>query len=384
LGLALGVALSGGAGCQAGPTAALAAGARPDFPDLLAMSGSEAAPLTRGQKPPAEKGGRGLLEIGPDDPGSKDSRGARIRAVVNGEAILDEEVIAAAYQSMAGARLSDEERAQLLNKTLDEIIDREVIVQDAIARLSKGKAVNFLRELQSVASKEFERQWLHRLMHANKYTDAEQFKRFLKDNGMPLELLRRSWERNFIAMEYLRTRIDPSLNSVSHRQIADYYDRHPEEFKVEDSVVWQDIFIAAARFNTRDEARRFAEGLVERARQGQDFVKLAREFDHGLTGQQANAEGIGTKRGEVRPAEVEEAVFRLKKGEVAGPIEISTGYHVVRVAKRTYAGRRPFNDDKVQKEIRDKLKGQIFQQEMKEVVRTLREKAVIDIAQEIK
>src|SRR5262249_23807722 len=204
-GLAVSVALSGAAGCQAG--APTVNGPRPDFPQLLTLSGSEAAQV-RGQKPVLVNRGRGFLDIGPNDPGSKENRGARIRAVVNGEAILEEEVQAAAYQQMAGAQLSDEERAKVLNRVLEEIIDREVVVQDAIAKVSKGPAVRFLKELQDVAHKEFDRQWVHRLMRANGFTDEEKFKSFLKDNGMPLEMLRRSWERNFIAMEYMRTRVN--------------------------------------------------------------------------------------------------------------------------------------------------------------------------------
>ena len=50
---------------------------------------------------------------------------------------------------------------------------------------------------------------------------------------------------------------------------------------------------------------------------GADFAALSKEHDHGVAGQQGG-EGIGQKRGEIRPAELEEAVWSLPPGRSAG------------------------------------------------------------------
>jgi parvulin-like peptidyl-prolyl isomerase len=76
-------------------------------------------------------------------------------------------------------------------------------------------------------------------------------------------------------------------------------------------------------------------------------------------------------------------LFRLRDGEVGPLVELETGFHVVRLVKRQHAGVLPF-DSKVQTQIRDKLKGEIFQLEMKRIVRELKRKAVIEIASEIR
>ena len=60
-------------------------------------------------------------------------------------------------------------------------------------------------------------------------------------------------------------------------------------------------------------------------------------------------------------------------------MELETGFHVVRLVKRQHAGRMPF-DEKVQKQIRDKLRNQVFQREMKRLVDSLKRTAVIEIA----
>jgi parvulin-like peptidyl-prolyl isomerase len=366
-------------GCQPKEVRPSTAGLSSDFVSLASLAGNDApATLTRGQKSDSVAG---ILEIRADDPGSREYRAGRIRAVVNGDAILDEEVLAAAYQQLVGVR-SEKEKAEILNTKLQELIEREVVLQDAMARLGNRGGGRIIKELQKFAEKEFERQWLHKMMRANKYETEEEFKKFLRDNGMQLELIRRQWERNFIAMEYVRSRIEPSLNRVGHLQVEDYYEKHPDEFKIEDSIVWQDIFIAKARHPSPAAARQLAETLLSRIRKGEDFARLAKEYDNGDSSLRENAEGIGNKRGEIRPPEAEKVLWAMQAGQ-SELIELEFGYHIVKVVERKYTGVKPF-DDEVQKEIKDKLKNQIFQTEMKRLVNELKRRAIIEIGTEIK
>jgi hypothetical protein len=355
--------------------------APPNCAELLTMPGGAAPPQARAQKP--EKLKSNPLDIGPNDPGSQENHGARIRAVVNGDPILEEEVYAAAYQNLVRPGITEAQKAEILNAKLNELIDRELVLQDCAARLGvKGK--KFLNQLETAARKEFDKQWLQPMMRANKYTDEMAFKKFLRENGMPLEVIKRQWERNFMAMEYLRHRVEPHLMRINIEQAQEYYDKHTEDYRVEDVARWQDIFIATARHNNdAAAARRFAESLRARVQQGEDFARLAQEFDNGESHLRKDAEGEGQKRGEVRPREVEPVVFALKEGGVGALVEIPTGFHIVRLLERTHAGQKPF-DAKLQKEIRERLRMEIYTREMKRAVSDLKRKAIIDVAQQIK
>ena len=365
-------------GCQANDHRT-DAGPAPDFGALLNLPGSMPTVAARGQKP---QPGPSPLDLGPSDSGSRESRGARIRATVNDTAILDEEVIAAAFQQMTAPGMDEKAKAELLNKKLTEIIERELLLQDAAARL--GKRRGFMDELKSVANKEFDKQWLYRLMKLNNQTDPDVFKRVLQDQGYPVEMIRRQWVRNFIAMEYIRSRIEPSITKIGHLEVVEYFDKNSQEFQVEDSHVWQDIFILKARHGgDAAAARLFAESLVARIRKGEDFVKLAKEFDNGDSSLRENAEGIGRKKGEIKPVEAEPILFGLKEKEVGPLIENDAGFHIVRLMTRTLAGRMKL-DDQVQKQIKDKLRGKVFDQEMKRIINDLKANAIIDIAREIK
>jgi hypothetical protein len=288
-----------------------------------------------------------------------------------------EDVEIAGAHLLAHAR-TDASRAEALKTALNEVIDREVVLQDAFARLSKGPGAKFLEKLKEIARQEFERQWMQPFMRDRHIGSEEELKGLMRAQDLPFEAFRRQWERRFLFREYIRQRVEPSINRIGHEQIVEYYERHPEQFKVEDKVEWQDLFIAAGQHPTREDARKLAEVLAERVRRGEDFARLANEFDNG-DAKFRGAEGQGSKRGEIRPSEAEVVLFQMRDGEVGPLIELPTGYHVIRLVKRTHAGMLPFSDDKVQKQIRDKLRGEVLEREMRRIIGDLRRKSVIEI-----
>ena len=93
--------------------------------------------------------------------------------------------------------------------------------------------------------------------------------------------------------------------------------------------------------------------LRQKAATGTDFGLLSKQFDDGLAGK-ANGFGAGESRGEILPLDVEPTVWALKPGQLSGLIQTPTGYHLIKVVERDYAGIQPF-DSKVQGKIRDKL-----------------------------
>jgi peptidyl-prolyl cis-trans isomerase SurA len=306
----------------------------------------------------------------------------RVRAHVNGEPILDEEVQQLIYPDLIilPPQMSDAERtekqAQIFRGGLQQIIDREVILQDAFARLSRN-GVQYLDKLRAAAGKEFDKTLRQMKAKSNAKTD-EEFKEILRAQGQSLEGIRRQWERNFMAREYMRSRIYPYIERwTGHQEILNYYQEHAGEFQQPDSVKWQDIFVDAGRFPSRQEARALADQLAARARAGEDFAELAKKYDNGNSVYN-NGEGFGHQRAEIKPIEAEPILFGLKDGEVGPVIELPTGYHVIRLVKRDYAGLIPL-DSKTQDAIRRKLQNIVAERESKRVLADLKQTATIEI-----
>src|SRR5438445_1121481 len=305
----------------------------------------------------------------------------RVRAQVNGVAILDNEVKEACYpQLLAAQALPEPERsarcAEIFRKQLQEIIDREVILQDLYQRLGKQKRV--LEKLDEAADKEFDKRLKTVKQHnANIKTDDD-LKKAFASMGLSIEGFRRQIKREFMAREYMRNLIFPAVDSgIGLPQIREYYLQHLDEFRQDDRVEWQDVFIDQSKYASRDEAKKVAQTVAVQARSGQDFVRLAAQYDKDNSGF-GKAEGLGQRRGEIRPIECESYLFQMRPGEVGPVVELPTGFHVFRLVKRDIAAQTPLHD-KRQEEIRRKLQVQVAEREWKYLVTDLKKKAKIQI-----
>lgn len=366
------------AGCATGrPETTTPLPTTPPAPTVA--SSGDGASQARGQKPDAARPPASILALlrpPQAPPGPYTDAAGRIRAVVNGEVILEQEVKFTAKFGLSRARTAAEHE-EVMQQALSHLIDRELVLQEMFHRLSSGPAKKFLDKLKEAAGKEFDK-YLRRLMRNAKIKDEETFQKMLDQDKESLSLMRRGFERDFMAREFVNSQLDQHLQMIGHVQIQEYYDAHPEEFRLVDSVDWQDMFIAASGHATREAARRFAEVLAERVRQGEDFVALAAKWDKGDASLRKDAEGQGHKHGEISPTACENDLFQMKENEVR-LVEIDGGYHVIRLVKREHAGPMPFSSA-VQKQIKDKLRAEVVQREMKRIVTDLKRTAVIDVA----
>lgn len=267
-----------------------------------------------------------------------------------------------------------EKLQQIQKEELERLIEREAILEEANARLKKMRP-KLLDDLQKEASREYERR-LKEIRTQVGIQNDDQFQEFLAQQGMSVDSIKRQVERSFISMEYMRNLIFPKMQSIGLTEIREYYDSHPDEFKDEDRVKWLALFIDAGKFADREAARRFAEQTAAKVRGGADFGEVAKQLRETGVNPLLAHEGIGEKRGEIRPAEVEAELFRLKAGQVGAPVEMPGGFHVLKVTERSFAGRRPFSLE-TQTEIRKRLNAAFAEREYKRLVDDMKAKVVI-------
>jgi parvulin-like peptidyl-prolyl isomerase len=306
---------------------------------------------------------------------------ASIRAMVNDVPIFDEEVRAAIAPVLSRTRdLPEPERSraqsEILHKALEQLVERELVIQDAKAKLNKAGR-NVMDKVKEAAGKEFDRQ-IRDIKKQTGITSDEEFQNMLRSQGISLESMRRQSERQFLAQEYLRSRIMEHIDRIGHEEILAYYTGHPEEFQVADNVKWQDIFIDGQKpGRTAEEARILANNILERIRNGAEFTEFG-QYDDGESGLARKGFGYGSQRGEIQPREAEPIVFQLKDGQVGPLVELPSGFHIIRLVKREYAGKMPFNEEKTQIAIRDKLRKEIANRESQRLIDDLKRKAQIE------
>jgi parvulin-like peptidyl-prolyl isomerase len=314
-------------------------------------------------------------------PQSQSQVAARICATVNGVAILQEEVLRVVLPNIVAANaLPDPERTarkrEIYKQAREALVERELLLQD-LAERAKDRPM-LMDKLKEDAEKEFEKQIRDRKKRMG-VKDDEEFKAIIRAQGWTYEGLHRHLNREFTRDRYMQMLIYSTIDRIDHEQIQEYYDTHPEEFRVQDSVTWQDIFIDAGRYPNRDAARQFASQLAANARAGEDFVQLVKKFDQGDSSYR-NGEGFGHRKGEIKPADAEPILFQMRDGEVAPVLEQANGFHVIRLVSREYAGLKPF-DAKTQTLVRNKLQMEVFNKESKRIIAALKRKASIQVSE---
>jgi hypothetical protein len=311
----------------------------------------------------------------------------QVRAWVNGRPIFQDELVQGVgpelnrvMRSVPPAQQADEAN-KLLNAVLEQIIDQEVMYQDAVKKLEKNNPPALVK-MKEYVDREFDKT-LKRMRDAK--VPEDQIREIEPTS-------RRMLERGLISSEYARSRImDVTKSRVNLDSIREYYEAHMNEFRRMDKVVWQDIFIPVDRnLPTVADVRRFAEEQINKCRTAADFDKLM-VYNQGDS-KLRNGEGLGTRlsytdekgnriAGDIRPAELEQHLAKLREGEIGPVVPFPLGVHIIRVTKREYAGQMPF-DEKVQKEVAKILEKDLVEREYRRIVRELRQRAVIQVERE--
>jgi len=296
----------------------------------------------------------------------------RIVASIGNNPIYESEVREAVYQRMGELiRLSESQRTvrekEIFREELKKIIERELVIDDMTAALTARKQTTALAKLRAEASKEAENR-LKEFKKDRGIPNDTEFRSVLRGQGLTLAGIKRQIERGYMMQTYLRDKLSPKLDSLGLADVREYYATHLNEFQAADGVKWQDLFVLSERFKSIEEAKQYANQLAVRAGKGEDFAKLAAEFSMGDS-KARNGAGIGDKPGEIFPQDLEPTILALKASQITVK-ETETGFHVIRVAERTYAGPKPY-DEKLQAEIRRKLQNQIYEREMRREIDTL-------------
>ena len=141
---------------------------------------------------------------------------------------------------------------------------------------------------------------------------------------------------------------------VSQSAIRDYYQSHQSEFTSEETVTARHILLKVpgdANEKTVQETRRKALEISDKARSGQDFAELARNFSEGPSAAEGGYLGTLKKDDTVKP--FAEKAFSMEAGEISEPVRTRFGFHIIKVEDRRQASAKPL--EAVKKQIRDKL-----------------------------
>jgi parvulin-like peptidyl-prolyl isomerase len=152
--------------------------------------------------------------------------------------------------------------------------------------------------------------------------------------------------------------------AVDDAETRAFYEKNAKQYSLPEEVKVRHLVVAVPEKASHAQvkaAQEQAAALMERIRNGEDFVHLIREHSDSPTAKQDGDLGF-LQRGQAIP-ELEEAAKNLKPGEYAGPVRCDDGFHIIRIEDiRTPV--LPY--EKVKEEITRTL----FEQKMENTYRT--------------
>lgn len=142
--------------------------------------------------------------------------------------------------------------------------------------------------------------------------------------------------------------------TIDDESIQKHYETYKDKYRVPKEVQARHILIKinpqedeATKEATKDAAKKKAEDLLKRIKEGEDFAKLAKEFSEDA-GSAVKGGDLGYfGKGRMTP-NFEQAAFDMGMGDVSAVVETPFGYHIIKVEDIKAARTKPLEEVKQQ------------------------------------
>jgi len=211
----------------------------------------------------------------------------------------------------------------------------------------------------------------------SKIADQDKFHDYVREKTqMSFEDFKAQIKNSLLTQRVIGQEVSSKINPP-RSDLQKYYEEHKKEFVREEQVFLFEILISTEG-KTPDQiaqAEKRAKDLVARARKGEKFGELAKQYSDAET-KENFGELPAYKRGQLRK-EIENVVFKEKKGYVTDPIRMPNGFEILKIQERYAAGQAPFEE--VENEITEKLFMPRMEPKVRELLTKLREDAFLEI-----
>lgn len=254
-------------------------------------------------------------------------------------------------QEAAGYRVTPDQSETVQYYALQQLINQELLLQEANNRKIKPSKADINAEFESVKAG---------------FPDEESFKAALAQSNLTESRFKQLLGEN-LKLEELRNQVTAQV-TVTVDEVKEAYEE----------VSASHILIAPEE-NTEEAkaaARAKAEEVLARLKAGEDFAAVAKEVSDDPGSAEAGGSLGFFKRGRMVP-EFEEAAFSLKVGELSDIVETQYGYHIIKVDDRKLAEGEEF--EKAEAELRESIKAEKQDEAFLEWFEGVRKSAAIEI-----
>ncbi len=287
---------------------------------------------------------------------------------------LDDEIVRTkAVIAAQGRSVPPEDMPMMEEQVLDKLVSQQLVLAKATAAdKAKGKD-------------DFDKTILKIKTNA-KITD-EQYDTRLTQQLRLLNLTKQEWEKQNSEQATIPVVLSRELSV--HTTDADakkFYDENTAKFEQPESVRAAHILLMTSDPTTRAdlsdekkaEKKKQIEAILKRAKAGEDFGKLAKEFSED-PGSKDNGGEYTFPRGQMVP-EFENVAFTQATNAISDVVTTQFGYHIIKTYEKMPAAKIELA--KVSDDIKDYLTQQALQQKAPEYLTKLRKDAGVEILDE--
>lgn len=250
----------------------------------------------------------------------------RVVAIVGDQIILLSDVQQKMRQEMINRRYNSNTTPQILQRLQNEIL-RGMIDDNLLhTKADKDSIIADPRDVDQFFNE-------HMTELKKNLGSEEKYQEALTELGMTEQQLRfmfRSMAEKRVIEQMLLQEIRRRI-SVTPQDMEAWYEANKDSLPViEEQFKLSHIVITPGVLEERKaEARKKLEGILERARSGEDFAELAKEYSED-PGSASGGGDLGYFARGVMIKEFSEEAFALEKGEISDIVETAYGLHIIR------------------------------------------------------
>ena len=261
-------------------------------------------------------------------------------------------------QASYHGKVLPEKRKDIENKAIQELIDEELLFQEAKRQDLQAESSLVSRKIDEIAAK---------------YPTKEAFVIALKKYNTSLSMLKQEIKKVILVKEIIRKETEITL---SDKDLSDYYHNNKEQFIMPESVRLLYIFIkidpSAPDFKEKAETK--AKEVLSKLESGTDFAEIALKYSDDMS--RVKGGDIGFVHKGRMPEEIEKAAFLLKQGEISDIIETFRGYHIIKTIDKKPPKQMSFED--IKGSLKNDLTASMKKKNKTGLIDRLRKSAVID------
>jgi parvulin-like peptidyl-prolyl isomerase len=204
-----------------------------------------------------------------------------------------------------------------------------------------------------------------------RFKSEEDYRKALASAKVTEEMIRSDLETQMLAETWVKAKTEGSkVEEATARRV---YDDNKDKFKQNDEAHVLQILIASASTDPaakREEAKKRAEEVLAKAKAGEDFGKLAKQYSQTPNAAKGGDVGFIPRRQPMIFPKFDEMAFTLPVGELSPIFETPKGFNVIKVVERREG--KTLSWEEVKPGLMDQMTSQFQAQILEGKIETLR------------